>query len=132
MSERGWILQNVLFYFIFYKYLWQMFHGTHYIGDDIVAHFSEGEAWRKVFGPIFIYLNSTPSVSNAHGFWIDEKRQVTIYYPTTIFPLNICIVVCLVVLYLSIISIKQNDSLFLLDLFLLFSFCIHAHTRHRG
>ncbi|XXG46976.1 hypothetical protein AAC387_Pa02g1696 [Persea americana] len=26
-----------------------MFHGTHYIGDDIVANFREGEAWRKDF-----------------------------------------------------------------------------------
>lgn len=86
MYERGWGFQSVLFYSIFYQYLWQMFHGTHYIGDDIVANFREGEAWRKVFGPVFIYLNSTPSVSKAHHLWIDAKRQVTIYYSTTIFP----------------------------------------------
>lgn len=53
-----------------------MFHGTHYIGDDILAHFQEGETWRKVFGPIFVYLNSTPDVSNAHNLWIDAKKQV--------------------------------------------------------
>ncbi|XP_044460522.1 probable rhamnogalacturonate lyase B [Mangifera indica] len=52
-----------------------MFHGTHYIGDDILAHFQEGETWRKVFGPIFVYLNSTPDVSNAHNLWIDAKKQ---------------------------------------------------------
>ncbi|OVA07811.1 Rhamnogalacturonate lyase [Macleaya cordata] len=52
-----------------------MFHGTHYIGEDIVAHFSEGEAWRKVFGPFFVYLNSTPNVSNAYDLWIDAKKQ---------------------------------------------------------
>eukprot|EP00268_Persea_americana_P014947 TRINITY_DN16763_c0_g1_i7.p1 TRINITY_DN16763_c0_g1~~TRINITY_DN16763_c0_g1_i7.p1 ORF type:complete len:122 (-),score=17.76 TRINITY_DN16763_c0_g1_i7:422-787(-) len=62
-------------WFGYLEYLWQMFHGTHYIGDDIVANFREGEAWRKVFGPVFIYLNSTPSVSKAHHLWIDAKRQ---------------------------------------------------------
>lgn len=94
-----------------------MFHGTHYIGDEIVANFSEGEAWRKVFGPVFIYLNSSPSVSKAHGLWIDAKRQVTIYYSTTILPWNLSIVVWLVVLCLSIRSIKENDSCLLLLLF---------------
>ncbi|KAK3188402.1 hypothetical protein Dsin_027963 [Dipteronia sinensis] len=52
-----------------------MFHGTHYIGDDILAHFQEGESWRKVFGPFFVYLNSTPDVSNAYNLWIDAKKQ---------------------------------------------------------
>ncbi|XP_031262360.1 probable rhamnogalacturonate lyase B [Pistacia vera] len=52
-----------------------MFHGTHYIGDDILAHFKEGETWRKVFGPFFVYLNSTPDASNAHNLWVDAKKQ---------------------------------------------------------
>eukprot|EP00258_Populus_trichocarpa_P021098 XP_024437117.1 uncharacterized protein LOC18111221 [Populus trichocarpa] len=52
-----------------------MFHGTHYIGDDIVAQFQEGEAWRKVFGPFFVYLNSTSNVSDAYNLWIDAKKQ---------------------------------------------------------
>ncbi|KAJ7967711.1 Rhamnogalacturonate lyase [Quillaja saponaria] len=52
-----------------------MFHGTHYIGNDILAHFGEGETWRKVFGPFFVYLNSTPNVSNASNLWSDAKRQ---------------------------------------------------------
>ncbi|KAL9384242.1 hypothetical protein Peur_024565 [Populus x canadensis] len=52
-----------------------MFHGTHYIGDDIVARFEEGEAWRKVFGPFFVYLNSTSNVSDAYNLWIDAKKQ---------------------------------------------------------
>lgn len=53
-----------------------MFHGSHYIGDDMVAHFEEGETWRKVFGPVFIYLNATNDVSKAHNLWTDAKRQV--------------------------------------------------------
>ncbi|KAL2483947.1 Rhamnogalacturonate lyase family protein [Forsythia ovata] len=52
-----------------------MFHGTHYIGNDILAHFGEGETWRKVFGPFFVYLNSTEDVSKAHNLWIDAKNR---------------------------------------------------------
>nr|XP_017237060.1 PREDICTED: probable rhamnogalacturonate lyase B isoform X2 [Daucus carota subsp. sativus] len=54
-----------------------MFHGTHYIGNDILAHFEEGETWRKVFGPFFVYLNSTPNVSKAYNLWSDAKKQRT-------------------------------------------------------
>ncbi|XP_010094027.2 probable rhamnogalacturonate lyase B [Morus notabilis] len=52
-----------------------MLHGTHYIGEDILAHFGEGETWRKVFGPFFVYLNSTADVSDAHSLWLDAKNQ---------------------------------------------------------
>ncbi|XP_056159728.1 probable rhamnogalacturonate lyase B [Syzygium oleosum] len=52
-----------------------MCHSTHYIGDDILAHFGEGETWRKVFGPFFVYLNSTNKASNAHNLWSDAKKQ---------------------------------------------------------
>ncbi|KAL5578826.1 hypothetical protein UlMin_011268 [Ulmus minor] len=52
-----------------------MLHGTHYIGNDILTHFEEGETWRKVFGPFFVYINSTPDVSNAYDLWIDAKNQ---------------------------------------------------------
>ncbi|KAK3039680.1 LOW QUALITY PROTEIN: hypothetical protein RJ639_027021 [Escallonia herrerae] len=37
-----------------------MFHGTHYIGTDLLTKFEQGETWRKVFGPFFVYLNSIP------------------------------------------------------------------------
>ncbi|OWM85559.1 hypothetical protein CDL15_Pgr028982 [Punica granatum] len=52
-----------------------MLQGTHYIGEDIIAQFEEGETWKKVFGPFFIYLNSTSSTSNAHNLWEDAKNQ---------------------------------------------------------
>ncbi|CAL1397592.1 unnamed protein product [Linum trigynum] len=52
-----------------------MFHGMHYIGDEMVTHFEAGEDWNKVFGPIFVYLNSTPTISNAHSLWLDAKKQ---------------------------------------------------------
>ncbi|XP_011087034.2 probable rhamnogalacturonate lyase B [Sesamum indicum] len=52
-----------------------MFHGSHYIGNDMVAHFEEGETWRKVFGPFFVYLNATTDASKAHNLWLDAKKQ---------------------------------------------------------
>lgn len=35
-----------------------------------------GEAWKKVFGPVFIYLNSTYDSSDALQLWEDGKSQV--------------------------------------------------------
>ncbi|CAI9092594.1 OLC1v1027878C1 [Oldenlandia corymbosa var. corymbosa] len=52
-----------------------MLHGTHYIGEDAQACFEEGETWRKVFGPFFVYLNSTSDVSKAYNLWTDAKKQ---------------------------------------------------------
>ncbi|KAH6831608.1 hypothetical protein C2S53_010583 [Perilla frutescens var. hirtella] len=52
-----------------------MFHGSHYIGNDMVAHFEEGEEWRKVLGPFFVYLNTTTDISQAHNLWKDAKQQ---------------------------------------------------------
>lgn len=57
-----------------------MFHGTHYIGEVILAHFEEGETWRKVFGPFFVYLNSTSNVSDAYNLWLDAKKQVNAHF----------------------------------------------------
>ncbi|XP_057794981.1 probable rhamnogalacturonate lyase B [Salvia miltiorrhiza] len=52
-----------------------MFHGSHYIGDDMVAHFEQGEVWRKVLGPFFVYLNTTKDVSQSYNLWTDAKKQ---------------------------------------------------------
>ncbi|KAL6207132.1 hypothetical protein ACLB2K_024377 [Fragaria x ananassa] len=52
-----------------------MFQGTHYLGLDMVAQFEEGETWKKVFGPVFIYLNSIPDATKAHKLWTDAKKQ---------------------------------------------------------
>ncbi|KAI4984040.1 hypothetical protein ZWY2020_040893 [Hordeum vulgare] len=35
-----------------------VFHGTHYVGDDIVARIGDDEKWKKVMGPVFVCLNS--------------------------------------------------------------------------
>ncbi|KAL7142803.1 hypothetical protein ABFS83_08G148900 [Erythranthe nasuta] len=52
-----------------------MFHGSHYIGNEMNARFEQGETWTKVLGPVFVYLNSTSVVSNAYNLWLDAKKQ---------------------------------------------------------
>ncbi|KAF5961999.1 hypothetical protein HYC85_003208 [Camellia sinensis] len=36
----------------------KMFVSTHYARKDVGMKFKAGEQWKKVFGPVFIYLNS--------------------------------------------------------------------------
>ncbi|KAE8675654.1 Cinnamyl alcohol dehydrogenase 6 [Hibiscus syriacus] len=53
-----------------------MFVSTHYTGIDIDVTYKKGEAWRKVFGPVLIYLNSASSDDDYHNtLWNDAKRQ---------------------------------------------------------
>nr|MCD7457676.1 hypothetical protein [Datura stramonium] len=35
----------------------EMYLSSHYAGDDQTPNFTQGEAWKKVFGPVFIYVN---------------------------------------------------------------------------
>ncbi|XP_021316364.1 rhamnogalacturonate lyase B [Sorghum bicolor] len=53
-----------------------VFLGTHYTGIDIMLNLGDGEYWKKVLGPVFIYLNSNPNNgSNIRGLWDDAKAQ---------------------------------------------------------
>ncbi|XP_037446038.1 probable rhamnogalacturonate lyase B [Triticum dicoccoides] len=52
-----------------------MFMGTHYIGKDMVAKIEAGEHWKKVMGPVFIYLNSNPQRG---ALWEDAKAQAEV------------------------------------------------------
>ncbi|PWA45443.1 Carbohydrate-binding-like fold [Artemisia annua] len=56
----------------------QVFVGAHYVGDDLVPKFGPGEPWKKVFGPVFIYLNSTMCGQDPHTLWDDAKRQMMV------------------------------------------------------
>lgn len=38
--------------------------------------FEDGEVWKKVFGPVCIYLNSTPKGAKAQDLWGNAKEQV--------------------------------------------------------
>ena len=53
-----------------------MFLGTHYVGNDIVLSIGDGEYWKKVMGPVFIYLNSGPRRGgDLRALWADAKAQ---------------------------------------------------------
>ncbi|XP_055834422.1 probable rhamnogalacturonate lyase B isoform X2 [Solanum dulcamara] len=53
-----------------------MFHSAHYAGEDLVPKFGQGETWKKVFGPVFIYLNSVTSGEDPLTLWEDAKKQM--------------------------------------------------------
>ena len=56
----------------------QTFISQHYVGQDMETRYKTGEAWKKVLGPVFIYLNSDSTGNNPrHSLWEDAKRQVT-------------------------------------------------------
>ncbi|KAF8652226.1 hypothetical protein HU200_062861 [Digitaria exilis] len=53
-----------------------MFFGTHYIGKPMVFKIGDGERWKKVLGPVFIYLNSSPKRTDyLKALWEDAKVQ---------------------------------------------------------
>lgn len=41
-----------------------------------MAKFEDGEPWKKVLGPLFVYANSMPNDSDWHQLWDDAKQQV--------------------------------------------------------
>ncbi|KAK4742104.1 hypothetical protein SAY87_000105 [Trapa incisa] len=52
-----------------------MFLSGHYAGKDLVPKFGPGEAWKKVFGPVLIYVNSA-SDADPGLLWEDAKMQM--------------------------------------------------------
>ncbi|CAA3008583.1 probable rhamnogalacturonate lyase B isoform X1 [Olea europaea subsp. europaea] len=53
-----------------------MFVSAHYGGEDLVIKFGKGEPWKKVFGPVFIYLNSVSDEKDSILLWGDAKEQM--------------------------------------------------------
>ncbi|XP_004501055.1 uncharacterized protein [Cicer arietinum] len=53
-----------------------VFLSAHYSGQDLVPKFKAGEAWKKVFGPVFIYLNSPYDGGDPIKLWDDAKLQM--------------------------------------------------------
>ncbi|XP_057530444.1 probable rhamnogalacturonate lyase B isoform X2 [Amaranthus tricolor] len=53
-----------------------MFHSAHYAGYDVTMSFQEGEPWKKVFGPYYVYLNSASDYTDFHELWEDAKHQM--------------------------------------------------------
>lgn len=55
-----------------------VFLSGHYAGDDLCPKIGQGEYWKKVFGPVFIYLNSTMNGNDPRTLWDDAKNQMMI------------------------------------------------------
>lgn len=56
-----------------------MFFSGHYADRPAGVRLQNGEAWKKVLGPVFIYLNSgsgSGSRNASRVLWQDANRQV--------------------------------------------------------
>ncbi|CAK9156014.1 unnamed protein product [Ilex paraguariensis] len=55
-----------------------VFISGHYSGKDLNVFFRDGEPWKKVFGPVFVYLNSGSGGDNHQTLWQDAKEQMLV------------------------------------------------------
>ncbi|KAJ3692874.1 hypothetical protein LUZ60_011969 [Juncus effusus] len=55
-----------------------MFMSSHYAGQELSPTFTNGEYWKKVFGPVFMYFNSSFDGSDPTLLWDDAKVQMQI------------------------------------------------------
>ncbi|KAL5556635.1 hypothetical protein UlMin_038871 [Ulmus minor] len=53
-----------------------MFTSAHYGGKDVTMKFEKGEAWKKVYGPVSVYLNSASNVDNNLSLWANAKEKL--------------------------------------------------------
>ncbi|KAI3832912.1 hypothetical protein MKW92_013120 [Papaver armeniacum] len=53
-----------------------VFLSSHYMGQDKLPRFGNGEPWKKVHGPVFVYLNSAPPGKNESALWDDANEQL--------------------------------------------------------
>ncbi|EXC35407.1 hypothetical protein L484_026732 [Morus notabilis] len=53
-----------------------MFTSAHYAGRDAVMIFEEGEPWKKVFGPVSVYLNSISIDDDPLLLWQNAKEKL--------------------------------------------------------
>ncbi|XP_019439240.1 PREDICTED: probable rhamnogalacturonate lyase B isoform X2 [Lupinus angustifolius] len=54
-----------------------MFVSTHYAGKEVTMSFEEGETYKKVFGPVFVYLNSATTKDSSLSLWSDAVDQLS-------------------------------------------------------
>ncbi|CAL0312952.1 unnamed protein product [Lupinus luteus] len=54
-----------------------MFVSTHYAGKEVTISFEEWETYKKVFGPVFIYLNFATTKDNSLSLWSDAVDQLS-------------------------------------------------------
>ncbi|XP_068649534.1 uncharacterized protein [Aristolochia californica] len=53
-----------------------VFQSAHYAGDRLEPNFEDGEPWKKVYGPVFFYLNKIEGGAPFPSLWEDAKRQM--------------------------------------------------------
>lgn len=53
-----------------------MFTSCHYAGKDMNTAYRNGEPWKKVFGPFYVYLNSVATKGDTKSLWDDAKKQL--------------------------------------------------------
>ncbi|XP_059436640.1 probable rhamnogalacturonate lyase B [Corylus avellana] len=53
-----------------------VFMSAHYSGMDLEMKFKDGEPWKKVFGPIFVYINSVSHQNDYQKLWVDAKEKM--------------------------------------------------------
>ncbi|KAK9930103.1 hypothetical protein M0R45_027160 [Rubus argutus] len=54
-----------------------IFHSTHYSGEELIIQFGSNEPWKKVFGPVYFYLNSlVDGADPIQQLWEDAKQQM--------------------------------------------------------
>lgn len=67
----------------------QMFFSTHYAGMPLMVEFREGEPWKKVFGPVFMYLNSASADEDPLTLWSDANEQVCWFHDHNLLSFNL-------------------------------------------
>ena len=73
-KRANMLLYNLNLLLFMVSYL-QMFHSAHYAGQPLCAKFRNGEPWKKIFGPVLVYLNSA-AIATTETLWKDAKDQV--------------------------------------------------------
>ncbi|XP_030455890.1 rhamnogalacturonate lyase B isoform X3 [Syzygium oleosum] len=63
-----------------------MFVSTHYAGKEVGMKFNGGEPWKKVFGPVLVYLNSVAPEEDLSNLWQNAKEQM--YVESETWPYN--------------------------------------------
>ncbi|KAK3416650.1 hypothetical protein EUGRSUZ_H02416 [Eucalyptus grandis] len=53
-----------------------VFYSNHYAGKDVSMSFRNGEAWKKVYGPFMVYVNSVSPEEDQSKLWADAKGQM--------------------------------------------------------
>ncbi|KAL1365474.1 hypothetical protein AAHE18_03G290900 [Arachis hypogaea] len=54
-----------------------MFVSTHYAGKEVTMSFQQGDTYKKVFGPVFVYLNSASISDDPLSLWSDAINQLS-------------------------------------------------------